>query len=133
VAIGFSLSAIVGIALGILVGSNQFMYDALDPIFQVLRTIPPLAWLPIALAALKQSNPSAIFVIFITAIWPIIINTTVGVQQIPKITKTSPACYGSLVKSTSLKFYFHQQFPIFSQAYGLVSAYLGWQLLPLKC
>lgn len=84
VAIGFTLSAIVGIALGILVGSSTFMYDALDPLFQVLRTIPPLAWLPIALAALQQANPASIFVIFITAIWPIIINTTVGVQQIPQ-------------------------------------------------
>ncbi len=84
VAIGFSLAAIVGIALGILIGANKLMYDALDPIFQVLRTIPPLAWLPISLAAFRQSDPSAIFVIFITAIWPIIINTTVGVQQIPQ-------------------------------------------------
>lgn len=84
VAVGFTISAIVGIALGILVGSSTFMYDALDPLFQVLRTIPPLAWLPIALAALQQANPASIFVIFITAIWPIIINTTVGVQQIPQ-------------------------------------------------
>jgi nitrate/nitrite transport system permease protein len=84
VGIGFSLSAIVGIGLGILIGSNRLIYDALDPLFQVLRTIPPLAWLPISLAAFRQSDPSAIFVIFITAIWPIIINTTVGVQQIPQ-------------------------------------------------
>jgi nitrate/nitrite transport system permease protein len=84
VAIGFSLATIVGIALGVIIGSSKFMYDAVDPIFQVLRTIPPLAWLPIALAAFREANPSAIFVIFITAIWPIIINTTVGVQQIPQ-------------------------------------------------
>ncbi|MBF2022365.1 MAG: nitrate ABC transporter permease [Hydrococcus sp. C42_A2020_068] len=84
VGIGFSLSAIVGIGLGILIGSNRLMFDALDPIFQVLRTVPPLAWLPISLTAFSQANPSAIFVIFITAIWPIIINTTVGVQQIPR-------------------------------------------------
>lgn len=84
VAIGYSLAALVGIAVGIVVGVNEFLFRAVDPIFQVLRTIPPLAWLPISLAALQQSNPSAIFVIFITAIWPIIINTTVGVQQIPQ-------------------------------------------------
>ncbi|TVQ45922.1 MAG: nitrate ABC transporter, permease protein [Gloeocapsa sp. DLM2.Bin57] len=84
VAIGFSLAAIVGIVLGVLIGSISLVFDALDPVFQVLRTIPPLAWLPISLAALRQSEPSAIFVIFITAIWPIIINTTVGVQQIPQ-------------------------------------------------
>jgi nitrate/nitrite transport system permease protein len=112
VGIGFALSAFFGIGLGILIGSNQLMYNAVDPIFQVLRTIPPLAWLPISLAAFSQFDPannflvqglkaipflsqwansfintanlSAIFVIFITAIWPIIINTTVGVQQIPQ-------------------------------------------------
>jgi nitrate/nitrite transport system permease protein len=66
------------------VGTNEFLFDALDPIFQILRTIPPLAWLPIALATFQQSNPSAIFVIFITSIWPIILNTIAGVQQIPQ-------------------------------------------------
>ena len=84
VATGFTLAAIVGIIVGILVGTNAFLFDALDPIFQVLRTIPPLAWLPISLAAFQQSNPSAIFVIFITSIWPIIINTITGVHQIPQ-------------------------------------------------
>jgi nitrate/nitrite transport system permease protein len=84
VSVGFFLAAVVGVSLGVLIGTNSFMYDALDPIFQVLRTIPPLAWLPISLTILKQADPSAIFVIFITAIWPIIINTTVGVQQIPQ-------------------------------------------------
>jgi nitrate/nitrite transport system permease protein len=84
VAIGFSLAAIAGIGIGIVIGANRLIYDALDPIFQVLRTVPPLAWLPISLAALKDNEPSAIFVIFITAIWPIIINTAVGVQQLPQ-------------------------------------------------
>jgi nitrate/nitrite transport system permease protein len=81
---GFTLAAIVGITIGIVVGTNEFLYDAFDPIFQILRTIPPLAWLPIALATFQQSNPSAIFVIFITSIWPIILNTIAGVQQIPQ-------------------------------------------------
>jgi nitrate ABC transporter permease subunit len=84
VAIGYTLAAFVGIAVGILIGVSTLMFRALDPIFQVLRTVPPLAWLPISLAALRDSNPAAIFVIFITAIWPIIINTAVGVQNIPQ-------------------------------------------------
>ncbi|HEY9621043.1 MAG TPA: nitrate ABC transporter permease [Crinalium sp.] len=84
VAIGYLLAAVVGIGLGILTGTNKFMYEALDPLFQVLRTIPPLAWLPISLAAFQQAQPSAIFVIFITAVWPVIINTTEGVRQIPQ-------------------------------------------------
>jgi len=84
VAIGFGFSAVVGVALGVLVGSSRFAHSALDPIFQVLRTVPPLAWLPISLAALHEANPSALFVIFITAIWPIVINTAVGVRNIPQ-------------------------------------------------
>jgi len=84
VAIGFSLAAVCGVALGVLIGQSSFAYRGLDPIFQILRTVPPLAWLPISLAAFKDSNPSAIFVIFITAIWPIILNTAVGVRQIPQ-------------------------------------------------
>ena len=84
VAIGFALAAAVGIALGAFVGQSKWATKALDPIFQVLRTVPPLAWLPISLAAFRDSAPSAIFVIFITAIWPIIINTAVGIRNIPQ-------------------------------------------------
>ena len=83
VAIGYTLAAIVGICLGILVGTSKLMSKALDPIFQFLRVVAPLAWVPIALAALRQNEPAALFVIFITAIWPILINTSVGVRQIP--------------------------------------------------
>lgn len=81
---GFLLSALAGIALGMLVGTSQFAMRGLDPIFQVLRTVPPLAWLPLSLAAFREAQPSAIFVIFITSIWPIIINTAVGVRNVPQ-------------------------------------------------
>lgn len=84
VAIGYALAAAIGIGIGIVTGMSRFLYDAVDPIFQVLRTVPPLAWLPISLAAFQQAQPSAIFVIFITAVWPIIINTAEGVRQIPQ-------------------------------------------------
>src|SRR5262245_10609299 len=84
VAFGYALAAGVGIALGTLVGQSVWAMRGLDPIFQVLRTVPPLAWLPLSLAAFRQGQPSAIFVIFITAIWPIIINTAVGIRNIPQ-------------------------------------------------
>lgn len=84
VAIGFSLAAVVGVALGVLVGQSLWAMRGLDPIFQVLRTIPPLAWLPLSLAGFRDAHPSAIFVIFITSIWPIVINTSVGVRNIPQ-------------------------------------------------
>jgi len=84
VAIGFSFAAVVGIALGVLIGQSTWAMRGLDPIFQVLRTVPPLAWLPLSLAGFRDSHPSALFVIFITSIWPIIINTSVGVRNIPQ-------------------------------------------------
>ena len=84
VAIGFSLAAVVGVLLGTLVGQSIWATRGLDPVFQVLRTVPPLAWLPLSLAAFRDSQPSAIFVIFITAIWPVIINTAVGIRNIPQ-------------------------------------------------
>lgn len=83
VVISYTLAAIVGIGLGILIGVNKTINKALDPLFQLLRTVPPLAWVPISLAALRQNEPAALFVIFITAIWPILINTAVGVKEIP--------------------------------------------------
>ena len=84
VALGYVLASFVGVALGTLVGQSTWAMRGLDPIFQVLRTVPPLAWLPLSLAAFRNGQPSAIFVIFITAIWPIIINTAVGIRNIPQ-------------------------------------------------
>ncbi len=84
VAIGYGFAALIGIALGTVIGQSVWAMRGLDPIFQVLRTISPLAWLPISLAAFRDSQPSAIFVIFITSVWPIIINTAVGIRNIPQ-------------------------------------------------
>jgi nitrate/nitrite transport system permease protein len=84
VALGYSIAAVAGIALGTLVGQSVWAMRGLDPLFQVLRTIPPLAWLPLSLAAFRDGQPSAIFVIFITSVWPIIINTAVGIRNIPQ-------------------------------------------------
>ena len=84
VAVGFGLAAVAGVLIGAIIGQSAWAMGGLDPIFQVLLTVPPLAWLPIGLAAFRDSNPSAVFVIFITAIWPVIINTAVGVRNIPQ-------------------------------------------------
>ena len=84
VAIGYSLSAIAGIAAGGILGMNRFIGKGFDPVIQVLRTVPPLAWFPISLMVFQDANTSAVFVIFITAIWPIIINTAVGIREIPQ-------------------------------------------------
>jgi nitrate/nitrite transport system permease protein len=84
VAVGYGLAAVVGVAIGGALGLNRFAGKGFDPVVQVLRTVPPLAWFPISLMVFQDANTSAIFVIFITAIWPIIINTAVGIQEIPQ-------------------------------------------------
>jgi nitrate/nitrite transport system permease protein len=84
VSIGYGFAGLVGIVLGTIIGQSVWAMRGLDPIFQILRTISPLAWLPISLAAFRDSQPSAIFVIFITSVWPIIINTAVGIRNIPQ-------------------------------------------------
>jgi nitrate/nitrite transport system permease protein len=84
VALGYGLAAVVGITIGGLLGLNRFVGKGFDPVVQVLRTVPPLAWFPISLMVFQDANTSAVFVIFITAIWPIIINTAVGIQEIPQ-------------------------------------------------
>ncbi|MCB4823987.1 nitrate ABC transporter permease [Roseicella aerolata] len=84
VALGFAIAGVVGVLTGLLIGTSPFAMRGLDPIFQVLRTVPPLAWLPLSLAAFREAQPSAIFVIFITSVWPVIINTAVGVRNVPQ-------------------------------------------------
>ena len=84
VALGYTLAAVVGIAAGIAVGLNKNLDRAFDPLFQFLRMVAPLAWVPIALVLFQNNQPAAIFVIFITSIWPILINTAEGVRQIPQ-------------------------------------------------
>ena len=84
VAQGYLLAALVGISAGITVGLSPALNRAFDPLFQFLRMVAPLAWVPIALVIFQKNQPAAIFVIFITAIWPILINTAEGVRQIPQ-------------------------------------------------
>jgi nitrate/nitrite transport system permease protein len=83
VALGFGLAAAVGIPAGFLMGRFAFLRNAAAPVISLLRPVSPLAWLPIGLAVFKAANPSAIFVIFITSIWPMIINTALGVASVP--------------------------------------------------
>ncbi|PTV70413.1 nitrate ABC transporter permease [Agrobacterium pusense] len=107
VAYGFGLAAIAGIILGAVIGQSVWAMRGLDPIFQVLRTVPPLAWLPLSLAAFQDSNPSAIFVIFITSIWPVIINTAVGVRNIPQDYRN----VAQVLRLNQLEFFFKMMLP----------------------
>jgi nitrate/nitrite transport system permease protein len=84
VLIGFGLGALVAIPVGFLIGMSRQAMLALNPIIQIFRPVSPLAWLPIALSIFNLADPSAIFVIFITSLWPTIINTALGVSSVPK-------------------------------------------------
>ncbi len=82
VLLGFGLAALVAIPVGFLIGMSPLLYRALDPFIQVLKPISPLAWMPLALFTLKDSNVSAVFVIFVCSIWPMLINTVFGVASV---------------------------------------------------
>ena len=84
VALGFGLAALVAVPLGFLIGMSRLIFQALDPFIQVLKPISPLAWMPLALFTLKDSSVSAVFVIFICSIWPMLINTAFGVASVRK-------------------------------------------------
>jgi nitrate/nitrite transport system permease protein len=84
VGLGFGLAAIVGIPLGFVIGRFGFFNQMAAPIISLLKPVSPLAWLPIGLLLFKAANPAAIGTIFICSLWPMIINTAVGVRQIPQ-------------------------------------------------
>jgi nitrate/nitrite transport system permease protein len=84
VALGFGLAAAVGIPAGFAIGRFEFLSRMFNPLISLLRPVSPLAWLPIGLLVFKGANPAAIWTIFICSIWPMIINTAVGVQRVPQ-------------------------------------------------
>src|SRR5690606_39892685 len=79
---GYLLAALTAIPLGFLIGMSPTLYRALDPFIQVLKPISPLAWMPLALFTLRDSGISAVFVIFICSLWPMLVNTAFGVASV---------------------------------------------------
>jgi nitrate/nitrite transport system permease protein len=84
VGIGFGFAAVVGIPLGFMIGRFDFLSRMMSPIISILRPVSPLAWLPIGLLVLQKAEPASIWVIFISSIWPMVLNTAAGVQRIPQ-------------------------------------------------
>ena len=84
VALGYGLAVIVAIPVGFLIGMSPLTARALDPYIQILKPVSPLAWMPLALYTIKDSSLSAIFVIFICSVWPMLINTVFGVASTRK-------------------------------------------------
>ncbi|PKQ43308.1 nitrate ABC transporter, permease protein [Pseudomonas sp. YY-1] len=84
VGVGFGLAALVGIPLGFAIGRFTFLAGMLAPIISLLRPVSPLAWLPIGLLVFEAAGPASIWVIFISSIWPIILNTAAGVASVPQ-------------------------------------------------
>jgi nitrate/nitrite transport system permease protein len=81
---GFGLAALVGIPLGFMIGRFKFLSGMTAPIISLLRPVSPLAWLPIGLYVFKETEPASLWVIFISSIWPIILNTAAGVARVPQ-------------------------------------------------
>lgn len=84
VAIGYTLASLVAVPLGILIGISPVAYKAFNPYVQLLKPVSPLAWLPLGLYILRDSEQTGVFIIFISSIWPTLINTTFGVANVDK-------------------------------------------------
>lgn len=84
VALGYGIAVAVAIPLGFIIGMSQLLYRALDPFIQIMKPVSPLAWMPLALYTIRDSATSAIFVIFICSLWPMLINTAFGVASVRK-------------------------------------------------
>ncbi len=98
--LGFALGSAVAIPLGVLLGASRFAHRLVDPLVQLLRPVSPLAWFPIGLVAMESAPQAAVFVVFITSLWPTVINTAFGVSTIPqahrdvaRVFEFSPARY----------------------------------------
>jgi NitT/TauT family transport system permease protein len=84
VGVGFGLAVLVAVPLGLWMGWVKGAYITLNPLFQMLRPISPIAWIPIAILWFGVGNVSPIFLIFLSSVFPMVVQTTVGVQTIPK-------------------------------------------------
>jgi nitrate/nitrite transport system permease protein len=84
VMMGYILAALIAIPVGFLIGMSPLMHKAMNPFIQVLKPISPLAWMPLALFILKDSEVSSVFVIFICSIWPMLVNTAFGVGSVKR-------------------------------------------------
>ena len=80
---GFALATLAGVPLGFLMGGSKRAWAAVNPIVQILRPVSPLAWFPIGLVVLKDVRSAAVFVIFVTSLWPTVINTAAGAASVP--------------------------------------------------
>jgi len=92
--IGFSLGSLVAIPIGLLMGSNAFCKKVFYPIVQILKPVSPLAWFPIGLVVFQSASTATIFIIFITSLWPTLINTSFGVASIPDDHKNVAKAFG---------------------------------------
>jgi nitrate/nitrite transport system permease protein len=94
VAAGFGLGAVLAIPVGILMGANKFCNRLLYPVVQILKPVSPLAWFPIGLVAFQSASTATVFIIFITSLWPTLINTAFGVGSIPDDYKNVAKAFG---------------------------------------
>lgn len=91
---GFLCGALVAIPIGLLMGASSLSKKMFDPIVQILKPVSPLAWFPIGLVAFQSASSATVFIIFITSLWPTLINTAFGVSSIPDDHKNVARAFG---------------------------------------
>ncbi len=103
VLLGFAAGAVVAIPLGVMMARSETLGEYLDPVIQVLRPIPPIAWIPLALAWFKIGLTSIVFIIFIGAFFPILLNTIDGVRRVPLTWIETASIFGARTSQLLLK------------------------------
>ena len=91
---GFLMATLVALPVGYLIGSSKTMMRILNPAIQILKPVSPLAWFPLGLALFEASDQAAVFAVFITCIWPTLINTALGVSSVPADHKNVGKAFG---------------------------------------
>jgi NitT/TauT family transport system permease protein len=128
-AIGLGAALLIGIPIGIAMGWNRRFDAFLDPVIEILRPIPPLAWIPFAIVWFGLTAYSAGFVIFIGAVFPIVINTYSGFRSVPRVFVEAGKMLGCIKNSDLIRYIaFPAALP--SVAAGIrIGSGVGWMCL----
>lgn len=128
VIIGFVIGSLIALPIGFLIGMNSRLNTLFNPLIQLLRPVSPLAWFPIGLAVLKNSNEASIFVIIITSLWPTLVNTALGVSSLPQEYKNLSKVFGFPIHYRLFKVVLPYSLPYILTGFRL-SIGIGWMVI----
>jgi NitT/TauT family transport system permease protein len=128
-ATGMIAALLIALPIGMVMGWFRLADELLDPIIEVIRPIPPLAWIPFAIIWFGLTNAAAAFIIFMGAVFPVLINTYIGFRNLPKVYVESAKVLGA-IKDLDLMRYIAFPFALPSIAGGIrIALGIAWMCL----